>query len=152
MVGSLISGWATTTYIIDGGGPDPAGEAYKKVHIINSTPYYVFPDIGQNIIMKPGAEITTEPKRPFGWLSPIFGSFSFWAYAYRKYDEKTGRRDEFVGQRQFWIYLDGRAHEYQRGIFGDEVVMDYFPISPFPDRWQGSLGGIVPWRAEFRHY
>ncbi|OGG42846.1 hypothetical protein A3G50_02180 [Candidatus Jorgensenbacteria bacterium RIFCSPLOWO2_12_FULL_42_11] len=149
----LLGGCATTTYIIEGGGLDPAGDAYKKVHIINPTPYYVVPDIGQNIIMKPGAKIITEPKRPFGWFSPTLGSFSFMAYAYRKYDEKTGRLDEFVGQQQHWIYLDGRAHEYQGGIFGDEVVMGYFPVSSFghPDRWQGSFLGVVPWKAEFKH-
>jgi len=149
----LLSGCATTTTVVKGGGPDPGGEAYKTVLIRNESPFYVYFSIGtRNVILEPGSEIVTKAIRPLGWLSPTFGRFSFIAYAYRKYDGRTP--DEFVGQQQYWIYLDGYPRTYQGRVFGDVVIMRYFPVSSFghPDRWQGRIGGIVPWRAEFRHY
>ena len=155
VVGLLINGCATTITVVKGGGPDPAGEAYNKVLLVNPTPFYVVPAIGiKNLILEPGSELITKKTRPLGWLSPAFGNFSFWAYAYRKYDPRTGKPDEFVGQQQFGVYLNGRLRMYNGRVYGGIVIMDYFPVSSFghPDRWQGRIGGIVPWRAEFRHY
>jgi len=147
-----LNGCATTT-IVRQGNPDPAGDAYKCVLIKNESPFFVYFSIGsQNIILEPGSEAITKAIRPLGWLSPSFGNFSFIAYAYRKFDGSA--LDEFIGQQDYWVYLDGYAHEYEGRIFGDVVIMDYFPVSSFghPDRWQGRIGGVVPWRAEFRHY
>lgn len=152
LVIGLLSGCATNTTIVKGSGPDPAGEAYKTVLIRNESPFYVYFSIGaRSIILEPGTEIITKTVRPLGWLSPAFGNFSFIAYAYRQYNGKT--LDEFVGQQQYWVYLDGYPRTYQGRVFGNVVIMQYFPISSFghPDHWQGSLGGIVPWKAEFKH-
>lgn len=149
----FLSGCATTT-VVKQGNPDPAGDAYKCVLIKNESPFFVFAPIGtQNILLEPGSEIITKTVRPLGWLSPTtFGRFSFMAYAYRKYDGKS--LDEFVGQQEYWIYLDGYPRPYQGRVFGDVVVMSYFPVSRFgfPDQWQGRIAGIIPWKAEFRHY
>ncbi|MEK7624202.1 MAG: hypothetical protein AAB404_00515 [Patescibacteria group bacterium] len=148
----ILNGCATTTTVIEGNGPDPAGEAYKAVLIRNESPFYVYFSIGtRSIILKPGNEVIIKTIRPLGWLSPTFGSFSFIAYAYRQYDGKG--LDEFVGQQEYWVYLDGRLRIYQGRGFGDVVIMEYFPVSALghPDRWQGNFLRTVPWKAEFKH-
>ena len=148
----LLSGCATTTTVVRQGNPDPAGDAYKCVLIKNESPFFVIFSIGtRNVILPPGAEIVTKAIRPLGWLSPTFGNFSFIAYAYRQYNGKT--LDEFVGQNEYWVYLDGYPRTYQGRVFGDVVIMRSFPVSSLgrPDRWQGSFLRVVPWKAEFKH-
>ncbi len=154
IVGLTVTGCATTTTVVKGGAPSPGEEAYKYVLIKSESPFYIYFSIGtQKVLLEPGAEITTIRTRPLGWLSPSFGRFSFIAYAYRV-KHSNGSLDEFVGQRQFWIYLDGYPHIYNGRVYGDIIIMDYFPVSSFgyPDRWQGSFARFIPWRAEFRHY
>lgn len=150
----MMSGCTTTTFVVKGSAPNPGDEAYKYILIKNETPFYVYFSIGtQKVILEPGTEITTQRVRPLGWLSPSFGQFSFIAYAYRV-KRSNGSLDEFVGQRSFWIYLDGYPQIYNGRVYGDVVIMDNcFPVSTIghPDRWQGNFARIIPWRAEFRH-
>lgn len=136
----------TTTTIVMQGNPDPAGDAYKHVLIRNATPFFTTFSVsmGDQVILGPGEEmIVMSKKRPFG---SIFGRFSFVVHAYREYNDN--KLNEFVGSNRYYIYLNGYTCIYQGRVFGDVVVMRYFPNSPFPLSWEGNF--IVPWKIEIK--
>jgi len=130
---------------------DPAGDAYKAVLVRNESPFWVIFSTGtQNVVLPAGGEIVLQRLRSYGWLSPGFGQFSFMAYAYRKFD---GRHlHEFIGQQEFWVYLNGYTQNYNGRTFGGIVVMSGFPISTtgFPDQCRGNIGPF-PFSARFIH-
>lgn len=131
---------------------DPGNEAYKYVLIRNESPFFVKFSIGtESIVLDPGAEVVTKKIRPLGWLSPSFGQYRLVAYAYRGY--QNGYLDEFVGQIEYYIRLDGYPRVYNGRVFGDVIILSYFPVSTFghPDHWGGNFLGIIPWDMKFRH-
>lgn len=150
----LAFGCAGTTYNIQQQeNVDPGDESYKFVLIQNQSPFYVMFSIGTaNVVMNPGTEVVTKKVRPLGWLSPSFGHYRFMVYAYRQKD-KNGRLDEFVGQCEYYIYLDGRPRIYNGRVFGDIIVINYIPVSSFghPDHWTGNFLGVIPWDVKFQH-
>lgn len=129
------------------GNADPAGDAYKQVLLKNESPFWVriyFRDF--TVTMKPGSEIITRaPSPPFPGRQ--FGGFSFMGYAYRQFDGK--RLSEFVGEQEFYFYLNAYPIQHNRRTFGAVVWMSGFSVSPYgyPVRFSGTFLNIVPWNA-----